>query len=192
MSDISPETENVAIEIRKQFRAAKAQQAGRPYRPGARWDTEELWHRAAEACIAAKADPASWVQSAFLYNKVPGGPFPNQLSGRAAANWYQQAKTVILGDGMSDQVDLMEGAVTDAINGAIMRHIAVGDPLKRVLMANYYHEIEAWTRVVLAPGDEDILRAWGRAAYAEISRNPRLCECLRRRGYDLTWVKRYQ
>lgn len=192
MSDISPEVENVAMEIRKQFRAAKTQQTGKPYRPASRWDTEDLWHRAAEACVTAKADPASWVQAAFLYNKVPGGPFPNQLAGKAAANWYAQAKVAVLGEVTTEQVDLMDQAVTEAVSGAMLRHIAVGDPLKRVLMAPYYHEIAAWTRVILAPGDEDILRVWGRAAYAEISKNPRLCDCLQRRGYDLTWAERYK
>lgn len=190
MSDRSPEVENVSVAIRNAFRSQKAQQTGRPYRPNARWDDDATWHRAAEACISSQADPTTWVQAVFINSRTPGGPFPNQLGGRAAAGWYAQLRDSVVDPDSCGPADLLNEEITMELNNAITLAVSVDDPLKVVLMARY-HALPPYVRVVLLPLDEDILERWGMAAYAQISQNPGLCDRLQQRGYNLSWMDRF-
>jgi hypothetical protein len=56
------------------------------YRPNPRHDNWDNWEKAADACIAAGANPRDWVDASF--NLAPATLFANQLAGPAAlARW---------------------------------------------------------------------------------------------------------
>jgi hypothetical protein len=60
--------------------------SGRKYKPNPRHDNWENWLKAADACIAAGANPKDWVDASFAM--APATVFANQLGGAAAlARW---------------------------------------------------------------------------------------------------------
>ena len=187
---IAPEIANVAFAIRKAFRAQKAQQTGRPYRPNARWDDDDLWHNAAAACIQAQADPETWVKAVFTFSQTPGGPFPNQLCGRAAASWYENLKSSVVDPETKGPVDILDEEITMMLSNSLGWAVDMGRPLKEVLMSHCF-AMPDYVRIVLMPKDPDLLKTWGNAAYTQITQNPRLCERLQARGYDLSWMDNF-
>ncbi len=188
MSD--PETQNVADAVRKAFRATKAQQSGRPYRPMARWDDDAVWLKIAACCQQHEADPANWVAAAFQYNKVPGGPFPNQLAGAAAARWYHELVKSSSTSTSGEAVDLVGDEVTREVQSVVERFLMQGCAPKDLLGDPCLYEIPAYVRLIMLPDDPDIFGKFGREAHGQITANPRLFEVLVRKGYRLDWLEK--
>lgn len=188
MSD--PETQNVADAVRKAFRDRKAQQTGRPYRPMARWDDDELWLKIAMSCQQEKADPASWVDAAFQYCRVPGGPFPNQLAGKAATRWYHDLVQSSSSQATGEPVDLVGEEVTREVQNVVERFLAQGCSPKDLLGDRCLFEIPAYVRVIMLPDDPEIIQAFGREAHGQVTSNPRLFEVLVQKGYRLDWLEK--
>ena len=84
------EIENTANTLRQIFRNRKSTQIGRRYTLLDRYDNPEFWEGAAQACSELSASPTDYIEAAFKYVKVPGGPFPQQLVGQAARGWYKR------------------------------------------------------------------------------------------------------
>lgn len=89
----------ISDRIRALYVRNRSAQLGRPFKLQSRFvQNEELWLHAAKVCLQYKLSPADLVQALFMFNQVPGGPFPNQLGGKSiighAARFKSQHKDV--------------------------------------------------------------------------------------------------
>jgi hypothetical protein len=79
--------------IRSTYQVQKTRALGRPYNPGTRVaGKSEDWQKAAINALKCRANPAAFVEAAFTFCTVKGGPNPNQLTGRAAVRWWHQSR----------------------------------------------------------------------------------------------------
>lgn len=183
--------QNTADVIRQKFRERKAIQSGRRYNPAARYDSDELWLKAAEVCLKVNADPENFVAAAFRYNRVFGGPFPQQLSGKAAESWYgQYAETYKKAD--NPTLDPYVAEISDTIQHAVtvaMRDC--GGNFREAMLDECLWHIPDYVRVILFPKDEEALSKFGRSAYGQLTANPRLIKLLSDKHYDLNWMERF-
>jgi hypothetical protein len=183
----------IAQNIRRYFVEGKTQQYGKPYRPQAKFNQPERWHAAAEICIDLKADPYSFVRSAFLYNTVPGGPFYTQLCGNAIRKWfaaYKQLNSVKEGEDVyaKEIEELIRACGVTAIQMAHLHN----KPREQIFVEDLLmpeHQMPAWVRCVLYPTPK-VLSTWGNAAYTEILGNSRLYSVLHEKEYNLNFLNR--
>jgi hypothetical protein len=184
-------------------------QGVRKYNKNSRHDNEDNWYRAADACLAAKANPQDWVQAAFLYSKSKT-MFANTLHGPAAAAWYreyQRSRTgnaeraaqavqarvanpeallfvdTVVGDLLSDQIEL----------AVILMQQRAELPERWTYEASLmdpYLSIPSYIRVAIAGrwGRPDIVARWAQEAREFFSTHPDHCETLCLMGFN---VKEY-
>ena len=180
----------------------------KPYK-NSRHDNEENWYRAADACIAAKANPIDWVTAAFLYCRTKTA-FANTLAGPAAAAWYreyQRSRTgnaehaaraaqaraanpgtvaiveTVVGDLLSDQIEL--AVILMKQRSELPEHWSY-----EATLLDPYTSIPAYIRVAIAGrwGQPHIVAHWAKAAREFFSTHPAHFETLCLMGFN---VKEY-
>jgi hypothetical protein len=185
--------ENTANTIRQVFRNRKTVQLGKRYTPMTRHDNENIWRKAAEICIELNADPASFVEAVFAKNRVPGGPFSNQLTGRACRGWYKEFVEARSLNADGSHKDIFEETIDDDIKHALVW--AVNDQRNdviQVLRDGCLWHIADYVRCILLPGDEIVLKKFGRSAASQLTSNPKLIRILTEKGYDLRFLESYK
>ena len=82
-----PEVTKMATRMRTLF--SKRKRLNFPnFRLNERQRKAEFWEKSALACYEAGADPRDWIEAAFMYNTVSGGPYGQCLHGNAMHKWY--------------------------------------------------------------------------------------------------------
>jgi hypothetical protein len=190
---MNPDTENLAPIIKRHFYEFKREQLSKPYSPGEKFRRHEIWSAAAEKCVQLQADPYNFVRAAFRYNRVPGGPFPNQLSGAVMTKWY--------GDLLREvQTAKGQNPIDAEIRLLMSEALQQGLQQNRVRLRDYFISelyvaasvYPAFIRMLLFPQDQQIKDAWGKKATDEILANPQLLEVLRTGGYAIGFMQEFE
>lgn len=84
-----PELTKMATRMRTLFTNRKRNQFPN-FRLNERQRKVEFWEKSALACYEAGADPRDWIEAAFIYNTVGGGPYAQTLHGPAMRRWYNE------------------------------------------------------------------------------------------------------
>ncbi len=184
--------ESLAKELRSIFARKKKERDGK-YNPMERNKSMEVWLKVAVNCKQANADPEAFIQAAFDYNTVAGGPFPNMLWGSQAVRWYEQKVCYISeNQGPLDAPDdvlarIYHQEFTDA--QTLM--------LSQVMFPTYRDflnieietfQIPVWVRYfLLQPWPDDRKKFEARTRTAILS-NPKLHQTLHDMGWDLSFV----
>lgn len=84
-----PELTKMATRLRTLFTKRKRNQFPN-FRLNARQRKAEFWEKSALACYEMGADARDWIEAAFLYNTVNGGPYAQTLHGPAMRRWYRE------------------------------------------------------------------------------------------------------
>ena len=189
-----PEIFNTGQEVKKAFYEAKRQQLGKAYSPSPRHNKQETWLAAGEICIELEASPFDFVRAAFMFNNVPGGPFPAQLTGGAARKWYNQYRHHMNADGMpAEEVDNQE--VKGMFQHAIMVIMTQRRMRPRDFLLNDYNirldVTPAFVRLLTFPKDPLIRERWLRPACEELNSNPHMLAAVKRLGYDVSFMEGY-
>lgn len=182
-----PNLLEIEEQLRRHFGRLKRQQRQSAYRPHPRFNNEELWRKAAENCANLRASPYSFVLAAFLYNTVPGGPFPQQLTGGAAIKWYLTYQKV--NHAKDDEDPFLLDTQNKLLTGTQMAltHPFYGPSQALMIEAN---NLPAWVRLVLCPDDAAIWAGYGRIAAQELGGCPPLYDALVKLGTNVTLLKR--
>lgn len=191
---MNPDVSNTATEIKKYFYEFKRTQLSKPYSPADRYRRPEIWQAAAEKCIQLKADPYTFIRAAFMFNNVPGGPFPHQMAGQGAANWYSKFCHLHGADGKTE-LEVMEQEVKSAmINGLRIVASQQTKPWTVFLTDDFAVRLDtvpAWVRVFLLPHSKEIMAKWGRVASQELTSSPHLLETVQKLGYKTDFINDY-
>lgn len=189
------DVESVANEIRLAFFELKRKQQNKPYRPSSRHDKWEFWMKAARKCIEHNADPNHWVEAAFRYNKISGGPYPHTIGGRQAVRWYDEfRRNHILSEEYSD--DPVEQYVKSLFELAQMLFyhrtgsMEVSDNIET--LKNPFVKIDPWVRVLMAPFNEEVVNLYGDAGWVDLKSSPHIYNALKNLGHDLTVFDKFR
>jgi len=191
---MNPDIQNTGQAVKQHFYEAKRQQLGKPYSPASRQNKPETWYAAGEQCAYLEADPYIFVKAAFLYNNVPGGPFPNQMAGSASARWYKHFCHTQNATGKTG-LQIMEAEVQSTMAHTL--RVALSHAYKRpteVLLDPYgprQDVVPAFARVLLYPKNEAIRAMWERLACEELNSSPQFLAAVKRLGYDVSFLDKY-
>ncbi len=176
------------------------------YKPNTRHDNEENWLRAADACIAAGANPMDWVDASFAL--APLTVFANQLGGPAAlARWKNHTQKPVVDDSASlreppeayelrpdiiSTSSVMEDTKAEILAVMFWFRALTGNPDPARNHACMLDPFNAQTlrphiRVALAGkhGLPDVVLKYREAAKDFLSTRPNHLECLISLGYDM-------
>lgn len=113
MSEPLYDRDGMARMIRTFFIEHKKQATRRGYKPNPRHDNWENWLKAADACIANRANPKDWVDASFELS--PQTVFANQLAGPAAvARWREFTQRTASGIIQTESSNFHKVVETDA------------------------------------------------------------------------------
>lgn len=159
------EYEPVIRRLKTQYMAKKRQQIP-GYRMSPRDRAVELWVKIAQRVQELNAHPDDWIEAAFLYNRVPGGPFVNALYGKAAEGWYK-AYAEVLDRGTSKpliqaRVKMDFQYLLDVLEQN--KQEGVDETFEETLLDDL-NNIAPYVRVVVAAGNYPSVTArWGKEA----------------------------
>ena len=192
---LDPDLDGLATDLRKKFAEAKTEQMGRRYTPAERFRNMSIWYGVARKCLELHADPDDFIEAAFLFCSVPGGPFPQNLASRAMDRWYGEAgrftsaKPLAPGETLFSrrldgkvQAGMLLAIRLAGANKIRLRDVVADDKMLRTDMC------PAHVRMLLFPQDPEVAKRWRNEARAEIQTNPRLLLALKQSHYDLTWL----
>lgn len=191
---LDPDVDGLANQLRKAFAEAKTQQNGSKYRPVDRFRKIELWYAVARKCQELKADPADFIEAAFTFCSVPGGPYPQNLPTRAMDRWYSEFLRVHGGkpkEGQSVVAYRLGNTIRDCFSMALQMSKANNKRIRDILLDDTSLRLDlcpAYIRVLLLPKDQGIVAKWGQKARSEVLTNPRLMETLKASDFDLSWL----
>ena len=195
---LDPDLDGVANALKKGYAERRTEQQGRKYRPADRFLNMHIWYGAARKCAELAADPDDFLDAAFNYCSIPGGPFPQNLATRAMDRWYREHAQLVSQTGtepLPKGETVYSLSVKHRIKGTLMTGIQLSKrlnlSLSRVLQDDIRMSLDlypAFTRVLLLPGDKMIQAKWGAKARAEIMSNPRLLKMLMSSTFDLSWL----
>ena len=196
-TEIVADLHNVAGRIRQLFIENKRKDSEKAYHPHPRFDRNEIWMAAAENCIECKADPYSFVRAAFRYCSIPGGPFPNNMCGKAAVKWFEAYKHLNSQVMKTGETDVFKAEVRAIIRSGMVAAITAQRTHKRprdFLLADFGGEglVSAFVRCILMPTDELILAKWGKLATSQILGSQRLLTVLQELKCDLSFLERFR
>ena len=181
------DTAKIAQLIRDNFRTAKGNQIGRPYRGHPDHDKWEIWETAADLCIESEADPVDFVSAAFALCTVPRGPFPKHMASKAATRWYSEYVTQVNNSPEklteADYVRRTRDKINYVVSACLSMQRRTCKPMLEHL-ADPYCRFPAWVRVLLAPGNYKMRYLYLGKAQTEISRNPVILKALQELEYD--------
>lgn len=194
--ELDPDLDGLANRLKKAFAEAKTEQQGKKYRPAERFKSMHVWYGVARKCLALNADPDDFIQAAFDYCSVPGGPYPQNLASRAMDRWYAEfarplggAETLKPGESLYGRrlASVIQSNFTSVLrlshaNKKRIRDILLDDSVLPTDLC------PSFIRVLLLPKDPDVVAKWGAKARSEIMSNPRLLKTLSGSTFDLTWL----
>lgn len=203
--------EGMARMIRMFFIQGKTTKtAGGKYRPNPRHDTLENWLRAADACIANRANPQDWVDASFAL--CPATLFANQLGGPAAAQRWREhmnrgsgsmlrpvepprSPAVSTPKSSSANLSVLNTKLLDEIKDELflahqLMSQKTGSPYaldNREMLNDSFTSIRPHVRVAIAgrAGMTDILVKFHKEALDFFSRHPQHVECFLTLGYNM-------
>lgn len=180
--EMAADVRSTAARIKKIFAEHKREKTGKPYRPAARFASAEFWTKAAEICNSVGADPYSFVRATFLYNTVPGGPFPQQIASKAGARWYEDyAKLYKAKHGDNAYANEVRNTFSGVVR-AMRSH-----PRQADFLRDPAADIPDFVRLLLLPSDPVIRKQFGRSGRDEIMSNQHLMDALEHIGFK--WEK---
>lgn len=195
---LDPEIDAIANALKKGFAERKTEQQGRKYRPAERFQNMHIWYGAARKCVELVADPDDFLDAAFTYCSIPGGPFPQNLATRAMDRWYREMLQLVsktgeepLPAGETIYSMNLKLRVKAALHAALCASRQHGKRLHEVLLDERWLSLElypAFIRALLLPKDPAVMAKWGSLARAEIMSRPRLLKTLLGSTFDTSWL----
>ena len=192
---LDPDIDGLANALRKKFAEAKTSQMGRRYSPAKRFQSIAIWYGVARKCLALNADPDDFIEAAFLYCSIPGGPYPQNLASRAMDRWYGEMLSLVgdepLAKGETIFTRRLRGMIRDTVNASLRIARANTMRLRDVLNSTTLLDVETYppyVRMVLLPKDPEVARRWSNSARAELRINSRLLKTLQDIEADLSWL----
>lgn len=191
---LDPDVDGLANKLRKAFAEAKTAQQGSKYKPVDRFRKIELWYAVARKCQALKADPDDFIEAAFTFCSVPGGPYPQNLPTRAMDRWYAEFLRVHGGqpkEGQSIVAYRLGNTLQECLGTAMRIARANNKRIRDILLDETSLRLDlcpAYIRVLLLPKDQGIVAKWGAKARSEVATNPRLMQTLQASDFDLSWL----
>lgn len=195
--ELDPDLDSLANRLKKAFAEAKTEQQGKKYKPAERFKNMAVWYGVARKCLDLEADPDDFIEAAFLYCSVPGGPFPQNLASRAMDRWYGEAlkissaNTEPLKPGETLYSRKVAATISSGLSMALRLSKANNRRLRDILLDDFMLSLDlcpAYIRVLLLSKDPAIADKWGAKARSEIMSNPRLLKTLNGSTFDLTWL----
>lgn len=206
MSQFSYDREGTARMIRTYFiEHKKAETVSRKYKPNPRHDNWDNWLVAADACIAAGANPRDWVDASFHLSR--SSVFANQLGGPAALRKWQEyrnprpVETAVPVNAGPDEtapatiVDYGNTVLRDDIDSEFdtafcmfMGLTGSDDPKNnRAVLENRFSTLSSYVRVSIAgsAGMWDIVKQFKPQALDFLSTHPEHVQTLHDLGYPV-------
>lgn len=181
------EYEVIIRRLKAQYAAKKRQQIP-GYRMAARDRRPEMWVKIAQRVQEVNAHPDDWIEAAFLYNRIPGGPFVNALYGPAAEGWYRAyaevqdrgtSKSVIQARVEMDFQYLLDVLEQNKQEG-------VDETFEETLLDDL-NNIAPYVRVVVAGGKlPRVTERWGKEAKEILDLSTSAPLAIEEMGYDST------
>jgi hypothetical protein len=191
---LDPDLDGLANQLKSFFAEAKTEQHQKKYRPAPRFNNMAIWYGVARKCLALNADPLDFIEAAFMYCSVPGGPYPQNLASRAMDRWYGELTRVTGGElkpGETIAGRRLNRLMTDTMVNAQRLSRVHGKRLSEILLDDFPLALDlhpAYIRVLLLSKDPAIMDRWGAKARSEIRCNPRLLKALTNSTFDLSWL----
>ena len=193
---LDPDLDGLANRLKKAFAEAKTEQQGKKYKAADRFKAMHVWYGVARKCLELNADPEDFIEAAFAYCSVPGGPYPQNLASRAMDRWYGEALKVnggntTLGPGETLYGRRLAGIIQTNFMAAMRLSSANHKRIRDILLDDLMLPLDlcpSYVRVLLLPKDPAIVARWGAKARSEIMSNPRLLKTLTGSTFDLTWL----
>jgi hypothetical protein len=192
--ELDPDLDSLANRLKKAFAESKTEQHGKKYKPADRFKNMAVWYGVARKCLELNADPEDFIEAAFMYCSVPGGPFPQNLASRAMDRWYGEMTKSTGGDlkpGETVYSRRLGRLITDTMVSAMRLSKLHHKRLQEILLDDSLLTLDlcpAHIRVLLLSKDPAIVAKWGAKARSEIMSNPRLLKTLTGSTFDLTWL----
>lgn len=191
---LDPDLDALANDLRKMFVAAKSDQLGKSYKMHDRFRNIALWYAVAQKCKDLNADPQDFIEAAFNYCSVAGGPFPQNLATRAMDRWYK-ALTKVVGANLPAGMTIADYRLAERVRTSLMTAMSIANAnklrLRDILLDEHMLKLDlcpAYVRVLLLPKDQGVVDKWGAKARSEIMSNPRLLKTLNGSTFDLAWL----
>ena len=159
-------------QIKYLFKKRKSEQCGRPYKMGPRFRKTEIWDKIAKACMDENAYPDLWVECAFVYNKLSGGPWPTNLGTEKMKENYRnfiEESDVVKNNEEAEQY--MENLLTRRKNSLKQICRGSGKPPVFILMMEAVG-FEAFVRIILSEGHYRVKEKYKEEALKELESNP--------------------
>lgn len=192
---LDPDLDGLANALRKKYAEAKTAQMGRRYSPAARFKSIAIWYGVARKCLELTADPDDFIEAAFLYCSIPGGPYPQNLASRAMDRWYGEMLSLVgkepLAEGETIFSRRLRYVIRDTVNASLRIARANNMRLRDVLNSPTLMDVEtypSYVRLALLPKDPEVVRRWSNSARAELRINARLLKTLQAIEVDLSWL----
>lgn len=173
----------LAIEIKKVFIKKKTEEAGRPYKLAPRFNQWETWKKIAENCEKLKVTPEQFVEAAFQYNNVPGGPFPNTLASenymeKVVQNFKHQTGYADTDDETSEERCMLSYKVGLTILQNIEKNTKMSK--EKILMLDSV-QIVPWVKLLLSEFDYDVINKYYDLIEYEIAKSPLIRDIVKKR-----------
>lgn len=202
---MNPDLEILATEIKKLFIRAKNRKreqrsGGRytPYKLAPRHNKKDVWLAAAQICWDMRVSPDTLIDAAFAYCTFPDGPFPNQLTGKAARAWIQNQLLI------SNPSDSENYAPINGVSGGAFYHGRLDDLrnyLEFAFTVNFRQtgewipdpkvfrepmfQIHPVVRMILMGSDPEVCRLWQNKAKQILEDDPALVKACELMQVDL-------
>jgi hypothetical protein len=181
------------LQVRNFYIQQKSLVMRRPYRMHPRWDTAKFWLGVGQLCLTLNARPDQFVRAQFEEDRNAHGPFPNALTGAAAAKKYRRWSGVVRspeekateGGAMREDVSLVSTALVRANRSCarMFPGMPLGEGYRSPLV-----DMPAWLRLLMLPDDPTIAQQWGLEGQLALTKNVALLNQCRRLGLPVAKI----
>ena len=176
---------NLGNKLKKSFFERKTRQKQRKYKPHDKYCGIDFWANVAKVCKDLKSHHEDFLDAAFKYNSVAGGPFPAQLTGDAIKKWVSENASH---KDTSEDCSVMEEKVNIQLNAAaracFKRNETKGTSVEDTLM-NPIVRIAPYARVILMKNSLESMVKYGEQVIEHIKLSPGLDEVLIKKGLKI-------
>ena len=176
---------NLADRLKDSFFRRKSAKRGKPYKPHNNFSKKDVWLKVAGNCKELEANAEDFLDAAFKYASIEGGPFPNQLVGKAMKSWYaEHAKTLEKEDGMlliDVRVDL---EIKAAVKACFLRQERNKENPIKILNSNIM-DTPPYVRIILLNNSLESMVKYGEEVHEYMQVCPGLKGAVEKKGLNL-------